>query len=80
MLFNARMCGASENAFCAFEPRCKHCLVHPAVWLLQVALAQGQNLSWFGYPDDTSPSIRDFLPGLREVSCYAELPESAKPH
>lgn len=30
----------------------------------QVDLVQGDNLSWFGFPDDTSPSSRDFLPGL----------------
>ena len=26
---------------------------------------QADNYSWFGYPDDTTPSARDFLPGLR---------------
>ena len=30
----------------------------------QVDLVQGANLSWFGFPEDTTPSSRDFLPGL----------------
>ena len=34
-------------------------LHHPSVHLVQ-----GHNLSWFGYPQDTSPSSRDFAPGL----------------
>lgn len=42
------------------EPQDRQCC-------LQVALAQNDNLSWFGYPDDTTPSARDFLPGLQEV-------------
>lgn len=40
---------------------CRPLLLLP---LLQADLVQCHNLSWFGYPDDTSPSARDFLPGL----------------
>jgi hypothetical protein len=29
-----------------------------------VTIVQGEGLSWAGYPDDTQPSSRDFLPGL----------------
>ena len=25
------------------------------------------NLSWFGYPDDVTPSVRNLLPGLKKV-------------
>lgn len=32
----------------------------------EVHLHQGNNYSWFGYPEDTEPSARDFLPGLTE--------------
>lgn len=31
---------------------------------VQADLVQCHNLSWFGYPDDTSPSARDFLPEI----------------
>ena len=37
------------------------------VHVLQVDLVQAGNLSWFGYPDDTIPSARTFLPGLNKV-------------
>jgi uncharacterized membrane protein YgcG len=30
----------------------------------EVHLRQADNFSWFGFPDDTSPSARNFLPGL----------------
>lgn len=30
----------------------------------QVHLHQADNFSWFGYPDDTEPSSRSFVPGL----------------
>ena len=33
----------------------------------QVDLVQGSNFSWFGYPDDTQPSARNFLPGLSSL-------------
>jgi hypothetical protein len=29
-----------------------------------VTAVQGHNFSWLGYPADTTPSSRDFLPGL----------------
>lgn len=29
----------------------------------RVELVQGPNYSWFGYPEDTTPSARNFLPG-----------------
>jgi hypothetical protein len=32
----------------------------------RVTVRQAENYSWFGYPDDTSPSARNFLPGLQE--------------
>jgi hypothetical protein len=32
----------------------------------EVHLHQGGNYSWFGYPEDTEPSSRDFVPGLTE--------------
>jgi uncharacterized membrane protein YgcG len=32
----------------------------------EVHLHQAENLSWFGFPDDTLPSSREFLPGLRQ--------------
>ena len=38
------------------------------VHVLQVDLVQAGNLSWFGYPDDTIPSARNFLPGLTKVT------------
>ena len=34
---------------------------------LQVDLVQASNLSWFGYPEDPSPSARNLLPGLNKV-------------
>ena len=37
---------------------------NPAFSYQQVDLVQGGNYSWFGYPEDTVPSARDFLPGL----------------
>ena len=42
---------------------------------MQVDLVQASNLSWFGYPDDTLPSARNFLPGLSKVisPCHAPL-------
>ncbi|KAL6785562.1 hypothetical protein ACKKBF_B00775 [Auxenochlorella protothecoides x Auxenochlorella symbiontica] len=30
----------------------------------QIDVVQGPNLSWFGFPEDTSPSARQFTPGL----------------
>ena len=34
----------------------------------QINLVQCQNLSWFGYPDDTVPSVRStLLPGITKV-------------
>ena len=30
-----------------------------------VTLRQAENYSWFGFPDDTQPSARDFVPGAR---------------
>jgi hypothetical protein len=30
----------------------------------EVTIVQGEGFSWAGYPDDTTPSSRDFLPGL----------------
>lgn len=44
---------------------CKHAYV-----LLQVDLVQASNLSWFGFPEDTVPSARSFLPGLNEVHIF----------
>ena len=35
---------------------------------MQVALKQMDNFSWFGYPADMYPSVRDFLPGLDKVA------------
>lgn len=36
---------------------------------LQIDLVQGENLSWFGYPDDTQPSVRaTLIPGFTQVS------------
>jgi len=32
----------------------------------EVHLKQADNFSWFGFPDDTTPSSRDFVPGLNE--------------
>ncbi|KAL0030424.1 hypothetical protein WJX79_003924 [Trebouxia sp. C0005] len=32
----------------------------------EVDLVQASNLSWFGYPDDTIPSARNFLPGFNK--------------
>ena len=32
----------------------------------EVHLKQGSNYSWFGFPDDTVPTSRNFLPGLEE--------------
>ena len=40
----------------------------------QITLVQGENFSWFGYPDDTSPSARNFLPGL-----HSQAPGGAGP-
>eukprot|EP00951_Prasinocladus_malaysianus_P043749 scaffold551428_cov32-Prasinocladus_malaysianus.AAC.2 len=42
-----------------------------AVLILNFALypgtsLQASNFSWFGYPDDTVPSSRDFVPGLSQ--------------
>lgn len=34
----------------------------------EVHLKQASNFSWFGYPDDTSPSARNFLPGIAGAS------------
>lgn len=34
----------------------------------QVKLMQADNFAWFGFPDDTEPSSRDFVPGLKLVS------------
>ena len=40
----------------------------------QVDLVQASNLSWFGYPEDTLPSARDFLPGLQQVKGSSDGP------
>ena len=31
-------------------------------------MVQNSNFSWFGYPDDTEPSTRNFFPGLHKAS------------
>ena len=33
----------------------------------QVRLVQMDNLSWFGYPNDVTPSVRNLAPGLEQV-------------
>lgn len=35
----------------------------------QVKLVQADNFAWFGFPDDTEPSSREFVPGLKPV-CF----------
>ena len=42
--------------------------------LLQVNLVQCPNLSWCGYPEDTEPSARNFVPGLEDGSPPGEMP------
>jgi hypothetical protein len=37
---------------------------------VDVTLCQAQNFSWFGYPEDTLPSARDFVPGLSDDSAW----------
>lgn len=32
-----------------------------------MSLVQADNFSWFGYPDDTELSARNFFPGLAKV-------------
>ena len=37
----------------------------------QVKLVQADNFAWFGFPDDTEPSSREFVPGLKTVCSLA---------
>lgn len=37
--------------------------LRPVLPALQLDLVQADNYSWFGYPEDTEPSARNFLPG-----------------
>jgi hypothetical protein len=40
----------------------------------EVDLRQADNFSWFGFPDDTAPSSRDFAPGLPKAPGAAPPP------
>ena len=42
----------------------------------QINLVQCENLSWFGYPDDTVPSVRaTLLPGITKVGAPSTSPQ-----
>ena len=49
------------------------CLLDIKVNSAFAKVAQGENLSWFGYPLDTVPTSRNFLPGLNEVKVLNRL-------
>ncbi len=39
----------------------------------QVKLMQADNFAWFGFPDDTEPSSRDFVPGPKLVRLLSRV-------
>lgn len=44
----------------------------------EVHLKQGNTYSWFGFPEDTEPSSRDFLPGLQQQQQQDRSKEQGK--
>ena len=49
------------------------CLLDIKVDTAYGKVVQGENLSWFGYPLDTVPTSRNFLPGLSDVKVLNRL-------
>ncbi|UPQ99883.1 chloroplast protein TIC236 [Chloropicon primus] len=49
------------------------CLLDIKVNSAFAKVVQGENLSWFGYPLDTEPTSRNFLPGLNNVKVLNRL-------
>ena len=49
------------------------CLLDIKINTAYAKVVQGENLSWFGYPIDTTPTSRNFLPGLSDVTLLNTL-------